>query len=74
MTLLSPIKARIKTIFSCCLETSMKIFSLDETISSGIELIWNIFLADLEKIEMLRVKRFASVQPEEIDSLLTWFL
>ena len=52
----------------------MKIFSLDEIISSGIELIWNIFLADLEKIEMLRVKRFASVQPKEIDSLLTWFL
>ena len=40
--------------------------SWDENISNEIESIFNDFLADLKQMELLRVKRFAFVQPKEI--------
>ena len=60
---ISPITARIKTIFQVLCKNRC---SWDENISSDIESIWNDFLADLKQIETLRVKRFAFVQPKEI--------
>ena len=59
---ISPITARIKTIFQVLCKNRC---SWDENISSDIESIWNDFLADLKQIETLRVKRFAFVQPKE---------
>ena len=60
---ISPITARIKTIFELLCK---KQCSWDENISSEIGLIWIDFLADLKQIEILRMKRFAFVQPQEI--------
>ena len=60
---ISPITARIKTIFQLLCKNQC---SWDENISSEIELIWNDFLADLKQIKILRTKRFAFVQPQEI--------
>ena len=58
-----PITARIKTIFQLLCKNQC---SWNENISSEIELIWNDFLADLKQIEILRMKWFAFVQPQEI--------
>ena len=60
--LISPIAARIKIIFQLLCKNQC---SLDENISSETELIWDDFLADLKQIEILRMKRFAFVQPQE---------
>ena len=60
---ISPITARIKTIFQLLCQNQC---SWDENITSEIELIWNDFLANSKQIEILRVKRFASVQSKEI--------
>ena len=60
---ISPITARIKTIFPMQRENQC---SWDKNISSDTESIWNDFLLDLKQIEILRVKRFAFVQPKEI--------
>ena len=69
---IDPIIARIKTIFALLCRNH---YRLHENISSEIELIWNNFLDNLEKIELLRVKRFAFEQPKEIVFLdfFTWF-
>ena len=60
---ISPITARIKTILQLLCKNQC---SWDGKISSDIEPIWNDFLADLKQIEIMRVKRFAFVQPKEI--------
>ena len=60
---ISPITARIKTIFQLLCKNQC---SWDENMSSEIKLIWNDFLADLKQIEIFRMKRFALVQPQEI--------
>ena len=60
---ISPITARIKTIFQLLCKNQ---YLWDENLSSEIEKIWKNFMADLEKIQILRVKRFAFVQPKEI--------
>ena len=59
----SPITARIKTIFQLLCK---KQCSWDENISSNIESFWNDFLTDLKQTKILRVKRFAFVQLKEI--------
>ena len=59
----SPITARIKTIFQLLCKNQC---SWDKNISSEIELIWNDFLADLKQIEILWAKRFVFVQPKKI--------
>ena len=59
---ISPIIARIKTIFQLLCKDQC---SWDKNIFSEIELIWNDFLVDLKQIEILRVERFTFVQPKE---------
>ena len=65
---MSPITARIKTIFQLLCKS---LCSSDENISSEIESNCNDFSADLKQFEMLRVKRFVFVQPRDIISSIS---
>ena len=60
--LISPITSRVKTIFQLLCKDHCE---WDDTVSKEVEEIWFEYLSYLDKLGMVKVKRFVFIEPEE---------